>query len=291
MIENFKLFKVDDLLSPREYELYSIFVNEFRKIDEKLWWTEKNTIFGEPTEWERIETLLKKYNEHELIEEYKNAKENINYGLWEKFNKIDKEVPEFSVQNFALKMNGPNYGEAPWHPKDIYVDPNGHWRVKWTDEKIDEDGFGVDTPLVYYLNYNPVDIIVERVLFELGWILKDEYHEIPDVFRNSYKGHVNVYPTGGYMKKHRDGNADRLMIILIYPNIGVKKEDGGILNLWEKDEKQYSILPNFNNVVVINHQNSDPFHEVTVNNSTSTRYSYYNVLMKKTVEDFFIKRN
>jgi Rps23 Pro-64 3,4-dihydroxylase Tpa1-like proline 4-hydroxylase len=139
-----------------------------------------------------------------------------------------------------------------------------------------------------YIHDSSVQKLLISTLYELGWSPKEEVAQ-----PTTFSGHMNVYPKGGNMKKHRDGsNRHRFFTILIFLNSGRKKEDGAVFNIWDRHDKKYSILPDINNVVIINHRTSyDTLHEVTTNNVDNPRYSLYNVVDNQLILDYDKNKN
>ena len=117
-----------------------------------------------------------------------------------------------------------------------------------------------------------VNNINDLVLNYLGWSKKED--------KNISHGHIIVYPKGGDMKKHGDGDTrNRIFTIIGFPNEDRKLEDGGLFDIWDKSNKKHSVIPNIENIVVLNHRtDAELLHMVTENLVEELRYSMYNII-------------
>ena len=112
-------------------------------------------------------------------------------------------------------------------------------------------------------------------------ILKEFYNlDIPENV-NTLNGHMNVYPKHSFINKHVDGISDAILSTTIFfLNTGRKYEDGSILVVYDKNGKKIEILPDYTNIVILNHTNINLEHEVTENLVDDIRLSLYNPLDK-----------
>jgi Rps23 Pro-64 3,4-dihydroxylase Tpa1-like proline 4-hydroxylase len=89
-------------------------------------------------------------------------------------------------------------------------------------------------------------------------------------------GHFNVYPKNSFIVNHTDGPManDRYFTILFFLNSGRKYEDGSLLKIYTNNEV-VDIVPDFNDIVLLDHMNYNYYHEVTENLINDVRYSLY----------------
>ena len=88
---------------------------------------------------------------------------------------------------------------------------------------------------------------------------------------------INVYPNGSFLLKHRDGVEDgqRIFTMLFFINKNWDKGDGSLFKLYDENETFIEVIPNYENVVIIEHTNFNLIHEVTKNLSDKMRYSIF----------------
>lgn len=89
-------------------------------------------------------------------------------------------------------------------------------------------------------------------------------------------GHFNVYPKNSFIVNHTDGPMadDRYFTILFFLNKGRKYEDGSLLKIYTNNGV-VDIVPDFNDIVLLDHMNYNYYHEVTENLVDDVRYSLY----------------
>ncbi len=89
-------------------------------------------------------------------------------------------------------------------------------------------------------------------------------------------GHFNVYPKNSFIVNHTDGPTanDRYFTILFFLNKGRKYEDGSLLKI-HKENETIDIIPDFNDIVLLDHMKHNYYHEVTENLVDDVRYSLY----------------
>ena len=196
--------------------------------------------------------------------------------LYEKLKNKVKEVDEFRYQKF-MDTGKINYNDFIFLNKlfkDNNYTKNHYFNFFLTDllNKFDKKN---DLKKSLGLSYS-------RILEDIFG--KKLSHPIVDEFF----GTVNIYPKNSFIDKHSDRspNNDRLFTTLFFLNKNRKMEDGSILKIYKNNEI-IDVIPDFNNVVILEHINHNYAHEVTENLIDNVRYSLYNPFEIKNYEYFF----
>jgi hypothetical protein len=86
---------------------------------------------------------------------------------------------------------------------------------------------------------------------------------------------INVYPNGSFLMKHQDGNdGQRIFTMLFFVNKNWNRDEGSLFRLYNEDSV-IEVIPNYENVVILEHINFNLIHEVTKNISNKMRYSVF----------------
>jgi hypothetical protein len=178
--------------------------------------------------------------------------------------------------------------------KHILIEDSARYRKMKEKNKIDYDDY-------LFLNFLNVkyNIPVEEYFNFFLHIANTEYNEtilfnmikkiyvnflgqhfnkkVTEEYVNNILGGINVYPKGSSIRKHTDTgvNSDRLLTTLFFLNCDRKYEDGSILKIYTKSEI-IEVVPNYENFIVLEHQDFNYVHEVTRNTSEKIRYTVYN---------------
>ncbi len=96
------------------------------------------------------------------------------------------------------------------------------------------------------------------------------------VYEQVLFGHFNVYPKDSFIVNHTDGPTanDRYFTILFFLNKQRKYEDGSLLKIYTENET-IDVVPDFNDIVLLDHMKYNYHHEVTKNMVDDVRYSLY----------------
>jgi hypothetical protein len=75
--------------------------------------------------------------------------------------------------------------------------------------------------------------------------------------------------------KHQDGNdGQRIFTMLFFVNKNWNRDEGSLFRLYNEDSV-IEVIPNYENVVILEHINFNLTHEVTKNISNKMRYSVF----------------
>jgi SM-20-related protein len=179
--------------------------------------------------------LTKKFSVIEQIFE-----ENFLYLLHDEITKIDL--------NNDLQNAGIGRGKKHILARDIRSD-----RIKWIDDN----------------NH------VQNLLFQKLEDLRLELNKNLTLGLFDFESHFAIYKKGDFYKKHLDsfkGRKNRIISLVIYLNKGWRKEDEGILNIYQNindSRPSFSLVPNFGRAILF--LSEEVPHEVIV--SKKTRYS------------------
>ena len=131
----------------------------------------------------------------------------------------------------------------------------------------------------FLMTYRTNDLMNSRIvhLYDKAFrnILKDIFKK-DVVYDQVLFGHFNVYPKNSFIVNHTDGPTanDRYFTILFFLNKGRKYEDGSLLRI-QKENETIDIVPDFNDIVLLDHMKHNYYHEVTENLVDDVRYSLY----------------
>lgn len=149
--------------------------------------------------------------------------------------------------------------------------------------------FGFDDYFNFFLTYTN-EVYKKVGIYEF---IKTAYNNILfDLFKKKIKleyqntllGNVNIYPKNSFIRKHQDNDPDgqRIFTLLFFLNGDRTKEQGSLLKLYDNDV-EIEIIPDYRHCVMIEHQNHNLVHEVTLNLSDDVRYSIYSPF---TIKDY-----
>lgn len=131
----------------------------------------------------------------------------------------------------------------------------------------------------FLMTYRTTELMSSRIvqLYDKSFriILKDIFKK--EVIHDDVLfGHFNVYPKNSFIVNHTDGPTanDRYFTILFFLNKGRKYEDGSLLKIYKENET-IDIIPDFNDIVLLDHMKHNYYHEVTENLVDDVRYSLY----------------
>jgi Rps23 Pro-64 3,4-dihydroxylase Tpa1-like proline 4-hydroxylase len=108
-------------------------------------------------------------------------------------------------------------------------------------------------------------------------ILKDIFNKkVKKEYEDTLIGNINIYPNGSFIRKHKDNDPDgkRLFTILFFLNSDRNIDQGSLLKLYTNNDV-INVVPNFNQCILLEHQNYNYTHEVTHNLVDDVRYSIY----------------
>lgn len=131
----------------------------------------------------------------------------------------------------------------------------------------------------FLMTYRTEDLMNSRIvkLYDIAFrnILKDVFKK-EVIYDQVLFGHFNVYPKNSFIVNHTDGPManDRYFTILFFLNRGRKYEDGSLLKIYTENEV-IEVIPDFNDIVLLDHMNYNYYHEVTENLVDDVRYSLY----------------
>lgn len=109
-----------------------------------------------------------------------------------------------------------------------------------------------------------------------GFLEKDFNKILKNDYLDTLLGGINVYPKGSFIRKHVDTgeNNERIYTTLFFLNEGRTHNDGSLLKIFTENGV-IEIIPNYEQFVVLEHQNFNLPHEVTMNISDKVRYTVY----------------
>lgn len=131
----------------------------------------------------------------------------------------------------------------------------------------------------FLMTYRTQELIESKIvkLYDKAfrYILKDIFNK-EVVYNSVLFGHFNVYPKNSFIVNHTDGPMadDRYFTILFFLNSGRKYEDGSLLKIYTNNGV-VDIVPDFNDIVLLDHMKYNCRHEVTENLVDDVRYSLY----------------
>lgn len=142
-------------------------------------------------------------------------------------------------------------------------------------------------PFVAKLDTNKFYKLYEKVFLK---IIEDIFNR-KQILKRSFLPHVvNTYPKGSFLRKHQDGedvNNIRIFTMLFFVNKNWDINDGSLFRMYDENNKIIDIIPNYENVVVLNHLKYNYIHEVTENLSDKIRYSIFTPLSINDLENYF----
>lgn len=131
----------------------------------------------------------------------------------------------------------------------------------------------------FLMTYRTEDLMNSRIvkLYDTAFrnILKDVFKK-EVIYNKVLFGHFNIYPKNSFIVNHTDGPManDRYFTSLFFLNSGRKYEDGSLLKIYTENEV-VDVIPDFNDIVLLDHMNYNCRHEVTENLVDGVRYSLY----------------
>jgi Rps23 Pro-64 3,4-dihydroxylase Tpa1-like proline 4-hydroxylase len=129
--------------------------------------------------------------------------------------------------------------------------------------------------------YEHIKNAYSNILIELfGKKIKLEYE-------STLAGNINIYPKNSFIKKHQDNDPDgqRLFTILFFLNDDRVESQGSLLKIFDGEEV-ITVVPNYKHCIILEHQNHNLIHEVTLNLVDNVRYSIYSPF---TIKDYYQK--
>lgn len=218
------------------------------------------------------------------------------YKMYDVLTKEEYEEVSELVKNFKIDLNEINssLGFLQWsdkikdafklkHPDryDRMVEENSYNYddYKCLAELNKEIGIDEHDYFNFLMTHRTQSLMDSRIvkLYDIAFrnILKDVFKK-EVVYDQVLFGHFNVYPKHSFIVNHTDGPTalDRYFTILFFLNSGRKYEDGSLLKIYTNDGV-VDFVPDFNDIVLLDHMNYNYHHEVTENLIDDVRYSLY----------------
>lgn len=139
--------------------------------------------------------------------------------------------------------------------------------------------FGIEKRKIHQI-YEKVFVKIVEELFNCKEKTKRPY--LPSV--------INIYPEGSFLRKHQDGedlNNPRIFTMLFFINKNWNEKNGSLFRMYDEKDNIIDIIPNYENVIVLNHLKYNYVHEVTENISDRLRYSIFSPLSINDLENYF----
>lgn len=143
------------------------------------------------------------------------------------------------------------------------------------------------SPLVFGFEKTYIHKIYEKVFVK---IVENIFNKKPNCNQNFISSVINVYPKGSFLSKHQDGedlNNPRIFTMLFFINKNWDEKNGSLFRMYDEKDNIIDVIPNYENVIVLNHMKYNYVHEVTENISDKIRYSIFSPLSINDLENYF----